>query len=83
MLDNAKIAMYLHSDMASTPHAKTVDALLRAQGETLEAFITYRRDLGVSYNRIAKALAVLTDGIVDVTGETIRNWSTTNQRKAS
>ena len=69
--------------MATTQHAKTVDALLKARGFTLEAFIADRRDLGLSYNRIAKALALLTDGIVDVTGETIRNWSTTNHRKAS
>lgn len=68
--------------MAPTQHAKTVDALLQAHGVTLEEFIANRRAEGVSYNRIAKALGLFTEGIVDVTGETIRNWST-EQRKAS
>lgn len=62
--------------MELTPHAKTVDALLQANhGQTLEGFIAIRRGDGASYRRIAEALHVVTQGVVDVTGETIRNWA--------
>lgn len=61
--------------MAFTPHAKTVDAYLQRDGTTLADFITERRGTGLSFAKIARDLFVHTDGVVDVTGETIRNWS--------
>lgn len=60
--------------MELPPHAKTIDALLRASHETTLVEILDRRKDGKSYRRIATELRELTEGAVDVTGETIRNW---------
>ena len=57
-------------------HAKTVDALLQTKGYTLADFIADRRDEGMSYERIARALEEFTDDVVKVTGQTIANWAT-------
>ena len=65
----------LSLNVTLTSHARTVDALLEAKYETtLARFLTRRRDLGHSFNRIARDLHDLTHGTVSVTGETIRNW---------
>ena len=61
--------------MAPTAHAKTVDAYLRTHQSSLHEFITDKRAEGLSYARVAVALANFTEGVVDVTGETIRNWA--------
>ena len=68
--------------MAQTAHARTVDALLKEQGVTLEEFIAVRRDTGMSYARIARALYEFTVGVVDVTSQTINNWSSEFQQEA-
>lgn len=62
--------------MAPTAHAKTVDAFLQTVDSSLAAFITEKRAAGLSFERVAAALAVFTGGVVDVTGQTIRNWAT-------
>lgn len=61
--------------MKITPHARTVDALLQTKGNTLANFIATHRDNGQSYAKIALALYEYTDHVVQVTGETIRNWA--------
>lgn len=62
--------------MRLTAHAKTVDALLVARGTSLAAFITEKRGDGLSFARVATALATFTGGVVDVTGQTVNNWAT-------
>lgn len=61
--------------MTLTGQARTASALLEAKHKTsLADFLTSRRAEGVSYERIAQEMNRLTDGAVQVTGETIRNW---------
>lgn len=61
--------------MKITPHAKTVDGYLKTKGLSLAEFIQERREEGLSFHRIAQALYAATEGIVDVTGQTISNWA--------
>jgi len=59
-----------------TSQAKTVNALLEANhSTTLRSFLDERRRENKSYRMIARELLDATDGVVDVTGETIRNWA--------
>jgi hypothetical protein len=60
--------------MALPQQARTVDALLEAKGESLQALLDKRHTEGLSYRGIARQLFTLTGGVVDVTPETIRNW---------
>lgn len=69
--------------MKITPHARTVDALLQTKGNTLANFIATHRDNGLSYTKVAQALYDATDRVVNVTGETIRNWDEALKAKAS
>ena len=81
MLDNS---LSIHTiTLVLTPHAKTVDALLRQRGISLEDFIGERRQEGRSYNRIAKELESFTDGVVEVTGQTVINWEQSFEKVAS
>ena len=60
-----------------TSQARTVNALLEANHAiTLRSFLDERRQDNKSYRMIARELLDATDGVVDVTGETIRNWAT-------
>jgi hypothetical protein len=60
--------------MSLTSFARTVDALLRSNhNTTLEAFIAVNRDHGYSNDEIAKRLARLTKGTVEVSRTTIAN----------
>lgn len=61
--------------MPLTPHAKTIDALLKQREMSLASFIADYRELGLSYAQIATALSKATGGVVKVSGETIRNWT--------
>ena len=59
----------------STHLQVAADALLRAQhGHTLDGWLLDRDDLEVPAAAIARQLADATDGAVDVTSQTIRNW---------
>ena len=69
--------------MKITPHARTVNALLETQGTDLASFLKDQRDSGLSLAKTARALFEFTGGVVDVTGETIRNWTADLERKAS
>lgn len=69
--------------MKLSPHARTVNALLETKGYTLSDFISDRRDEGMSWQRIARALYDFTDEVVDVTGETIRVWGEQIERSAA
>ena len=61
--------------MSLTSQARTTSALLEANHQTtLAEFLGDQREQGRSYERIAKELHILTDGVVSVTRETIRNW---------
>ena len=67
--------------MALTPQARIVDALLRERyGTSLESFIHNRRSEGFSFHRIARELDEFTDGTVEVTGQTVGNWTAALQR---
>lgn len=61
--------------MKITPHARTVDAYLKTLDTTLAGFITEKRQQGLSFARVATALAEFTKGVVDVTGQTVNNWA--------
>lgn len=74
MLDACRPARYGHRCMELSANAKTVDALLRATHDMTLVDILDLRKQGTSYRGIAIQLRGLTDGAVDVTGETIRNW---------
>lgn len=69
--------------MQFTPHARTVDALLQTKGNTLANFITTHRGRGLSYAKVAQALYESTGHVVNVTGETIRNWDEALEREAT
>ena len=44
-------------------------------GVTLEQWITFQRDAGVTWRQIPVRLANITDGLVDVSHQTVMNWS--------
>ena len=59
----------------STHLQVAADALLRAQhGHHLDGWLLDRDDMDVPAPAIARHLAEATDGAVDVTPQTIRNW---------
>lgn len=60
--------------MAQTTAQRLADGVLRHHGTSLDAFITERREQDVSWERIARELSAATDGVVDVTSTTLRNW---------
>ena len=61
--------------MASTTHTKYADALLEAKYDTtLADFLNDHRGQGDSFDRIARDLHDFTNGLISVTGNTIRNW---------
>ena len=57
--------------MPDTPSQKLATLLI---GTDLEAFVRERRTAGTSWRHIARAIYEATDGQVDVTHETLRNW---------
>jgi len=44
-------------------------------GVTLEQWIQFQRDAGVTWRDIPVRLFKLTDGLVDVSHQTVMNWS--------
>jgi hypothetical protein len=61
--------------MSLTSFARTVDALLRSEHDTnLHEFISTRRSRGLSFDEIARNLAITTGGTVQVTRTTVVNW---------
>jgi len=44
-------------------------------GFTLEQWITLQRDAGVPWRTIPHRLANITDGLIDVSHQTVMNWS--------
>jgi hypothetical protein len=57
-----------------TTAQRIADALLRTQGTSLREYLDERRDSGESFERIARDLASRTDGDIDVSSTTLRNW---------
>jgi hypothetical protein len=53
-----------------------VDALLQSGtvGQPLADFLADQREAGLSWKEIAKQLASLTDGVVDVSWMTVKRW---------
>jgi DNA-binding PadR family transcriptional regulator len=60
--------------MKLSPHARVIDAYLRTKDTDLETFLIRHRADGKSGHQIARELLVLTNGIVDLTPQTIYNW---------
>ena len=44
-------------------------------GVTLEQWIQFQRDAGVPWRTIPHRLANITDGLIDVSHQTVMNWS--------
>lgn len=61
----------------ATDLMRAADALLQYQGTSLEVFLLDHADAGTGAPRVARELWQKTDGIIDVSHETIRRW--TNQ----
>lgn len=60
--------------MTQTTAQRLADGVLRHHGTSLEDFVDERRKQDVSWERIARDLVAATDGVVDVTSTTLRNW---------
>lgn len=58
-----------------TPYQRMADALLRVQGTTLPIYILDQADEQVPAEVVARKLRDRTDGAVDITGQTILNWT--------
>jgi len=69
--------------MSIPAHARTVDALLQTKGYTLPDFIADKLDEGISWRLIARSLYEFTDGVVDVTHQTVANWHDAYRQRAA
>lgn len=56
-----------------SPTYRYADHLLADEGG-LDAWVTERRDTGRSWRLIARELYVATEGVIDVTSQTLMNW---------
>ena len=63
--------MVIRMHQAPTAAKRLADLLL---GEPVETWIAQRREKKVAYRLIARELFEATDGEIDVTDNTIRNW---------
>jgi hypothetical protein len=55
-----------------TPTRRLADHLLPGG---VDHFVTKCRDLDMSWRQVALAMRDYTEGAIDVTGETVRNWA--------
>lgn len=72
MLVLSQICDYGLSLMALNPHQRLASLLL---GEPLDSYIKTRRDAKRSWRLIAREIYDKTEGQIDVTPQTLRNWS--------
>lgn len=57
-----------------TPAQRMANALVGGGDRTLQQVLDEAREAGESYERISRRLSMETGGVVDVSGNTLRNW---------
>lgn len=66
-----------------TEYQSVVSALFTDRhGQPVEDWIADQRDAGMSWRKVARGLYELTGGLVDVTPQTLINWTTRRETAA-